>query len=320
MKKSKRKYYGDLNLSAVTDNKKIWKVVKLLFTDKVTTRVNIILLDNNEICENDVKVAEIFKAFFSMAVANLKIQYDKIVNCISVEPDPVLNAIEKYRKHPSIKNIEEQLIKRHSFSFSRVSVGNIINEIADLDETKATSKDSIPPKLINENWDILAQKLLIDFITSVDYASFPNNLTFADVSPAYIKGDRLDKCNYMLVSLLSSFSKIFERLLFNQINVYMDPNIFIFQFGFRKNMSSQKCLDSKGFTGILFTDLSKAFDWLIHDLLLAKLHTYGFQHNALKLIHCYLDGRSQRVRINATYSSWFGNSIWCTTGLNLRSE
>ena len=139
---------GTLNPSAVTDNKKFWKVVKPLSSNKVTTRDNIILLDNNEICDNDVKVAEIFKTFFSKAVSNLNIQYDKIVNCISAEPVPVLNAIEKYREHPSIEKIEEQVITRHSFSFSHVTVGDIINEIADLDETKATPKDSIPPELI----------------------------------------------------------------------------------------------------------------------------------------------------------------------------
>ena len=128
-------------------------------------------------------------------------------------------------------------------------------------------------------------------------------------------GDRLDKCDYRHVSVLSSLSKIFVRLLSNQINVYMDQKISIFQCGFRKNMSSQncllfmveklkKCFDNQGSTGILLTDLSKAFDCLIHDLLLAKLHAYGFQHNAIKLIHSYLDGRSQMVRINSTYSSW----------------
>ena len=175
--KSIKKILWDLNPLAVTDNKKIWKVVKPLFSDKVTTRDNIILLDNNEICDNDFKVAEILKTFFSMAVANLKIRHDKIVNCISAEPDPVLNAIE----HPNIKKIEEQVITRHSFSFSHVTVGDIINAIADLDETKATPKDCIPPKLIKEKWDIFTLKRLIDFIVSVDHASFPNTYKFEDV-------------------------------------------------------------------------------------------------------------------------------------------
>ena len=113
LKKSKRKYYGDLNPSAVTDNKKYWKVVKTQFSGKVTTRDNIILLDNNEICDNDVKVAEIFKIFFSKAVSNLNIQYDKIVNCFSAELDPVLNATEKYRKLKN-KGLRDTLLAFHT--------------------------------------------------------------------------------------------------------------------------------------------------------------------------------------------------------------
>ena len=62
-----------------------------------------------------------------------------------------------------------------------------------LDEKKAIPKDSIPPKIIKGNCDIFAHTLLVDFNTSVDYGLFPNNLEYADVSPALMKGDRLDK-------------------------------------------------------------------------------------------------------------------------------
>ena len=55
---------------------------------------------------------------------------------------------------------------------------------------------------------------------------------------------------------------------------------------------------------MLLTDLSKAFDCLVHDLLIAKLHAYGFDYRSLKLIYSYLTGRLQRVRINASFSSW----------------
>ena len=66
----------------------------------------------------------------------------------------------------------------------------------------------------------------------------------------------------------------------------------------------KKCLDNQGSTGILLTDLSKAFDCLDHDLLIAKLHAYGFDIKAVKLIQSYLTNRHQRVNINSTYSSW----------------
>ena len=65
------------------------------------------------------------------------------------------------------------------------------------------------------------------------------------------------------------------------------------------------CLDNKGSTGVLLTDLSKAFDCLRHDLLIAKLSAYGFDHNSIKLLHSYLTDRLQRVRVNSNYSSWF---------------
>ena len=55
--------------------------------------------------------------------------------------------------------------------------------------------------------------------------------------------------------------------------------------------------------GALLTDLSKAFDCLNHELLTAKLNTYGFTLPALRLIHDYLSNRKQRAKINDNYSS-----------------
>ena len=56
--------------------------------------------------------------------------------------------------------------------------------------------------------------------------------------------------------------------------------------------------------GALLTGLSKAFDCLNHDLLIAKLNAYGFSLPALRLIHDYLSNRKQRTRINNSYSTW----------------
>ena len=56
--------------------------------------------------------------------------------------------------------------------------------------------------------------------------------------------------------------------------------------------------------GILLTGLSKAFDCLSHELLLVKLHAYGFSSSALRLIYSYLTNRKQRTKINSSYSSW----------------
>ena len=63
-------------------------------------------------------------------------------------------------------------------------------------------------------------------------------------------------------------------------------------------------LDNKGFGGAILMDLSKAFNTINHDLLIAKLYAYGFNKNALKLIKSYLTNRWQRTKVNNSYSPW----------------
>ena len=88
-----------------------------------------------------------------------------------------------------------------------------------------------------------------------------------------------------------------------------------YPWGSRKGYSTQHCplfmlekwkcaADNGKIFGILLTDLSKAFDFLSHELLLAKLHAYGFSISALRLIYSYIANRKQRTKINLSYSSW----------------
>ena len=103
--------------------------------------------------------------------------------------------------------------------------------------------------------------------------------------------------------------------MFRQISNYMDSFFSNYQCGFRKGYSTQQCLlsmlekwkravDSGETFGLLLTDLSKAFDYLSHELFLAKLHAYGFSFAALRLIHSYLTNRKHRTKVNSSYSSW----------------
>ena len=69
-------------------------------------------------------------------------------------------------------------------------------------------------------------------------------------------------------------------------------------------MKNGKMLRQKGKAGTVLTNLSKAFDCLNHDLLIAKFVVYGFSIDALKLIGSYLTNRYQRLRTNDSYTYW----------------
>ena len=87
------------------------------------------------------------------------------------------------------------------------------------------------------------------------------------------------------------------------------------QCGFRQDFSTNHCLltmtekwrkylDKDGVTGAWLTGLSKAFDCLLHDFLIAKLATYGFDYKSLTLIQSYLSNKQQRTKVNNTYSTY----------------
>ena len=66
----------------------------------------------------------------------------------------------------------------------------------------------------------------------------------------------------------------------------------------------KKTLENNGFARAILIDLSKAFDCLNHDLLLAKSSAYGFSTNVIQMVHSYLPGRRQRVKVNGSFGSW----------------
>ena len=95
----------------------------------------------------------------------------------------------------------------------------------------------------------------------------------------------------------------------------MNDKLSPYLCGFRKGYNTKYCLmttlkkwkkalDNKNVAGALLTDLSKAFDCLHHDLLIAKLEAYGFGHSSFILIYNCLSGRKQRTKVNNVYSEW----------------
>ena len=87
------------------------------------------------------------------------------------------------------------------------------------------------------------------------------------------------------------------------------------QHAFPKSLENCKAaINNGGFAGALLMDLSRTFDSLNHELLLAKLHAYGFSRNVLTLVHSYLSDRKQRARINDSYSTWRETNLGAPKG------
>ena len=300
LRKPKKKYYENLNEKSVVENKLFWKNVKPFLSDKVSSKDKIHLLENNEVVKTDLETAEVLNNLFSNVVQNLNISRisneEQFINCIE---DRTLKAILKYRKHLSIVAIRNKCKNKGSFSFVGVDKKEIEKEILKLDANKASQNSDIPIKLLKENVDIFSDFVCTSFNSTINMSKFPENLKLADITAAYKKGKKDIKGNYRPVSILPNLSKMFEKHIFKQMSHFFGNILSKYQCGFKTVFNTLHCLlamlekwkrsadNGKAFSALL-TDLSKTFDCLDHELLIAKLNAYGFSLTTSKLIHDYL--------------------------------
>ena len=100
----------------------------------------------------------------------------------------------------------------------------MMRELLKIDPKKATTGNSIPSKTLKLSADISADILQNLFNDMLSTGNFPDNIKLAVITPVFKKKDPLKTENYRPVSILSAFSKIFERLMQKQIVVYMENN------------------------------------------------------------------------------------------------
>ena len=317
LKKVKKSYYNNLDINIFKDNKKFWKSIRPFFSDKQKDyQKEFILIENDVVISDENKVAEKMNNYFIEAIENLDIVPFIEEDEIEIIPCNIIDTmVSKYENHPSILKIKEYVNITGKFSFIKTTTHEIQNQILTLDPKKASVENDIPTKVLIETNEISSTYLTNIYHKSIENKIFPDTLKQADVIPTHKKEERTKKENYRPISLLPTISKLYERDMYNQILGYIEKHLSPYLFGFRKGHSTEQCLnvmlerwkkalDQRKYVGAVLTDLSKAFDCLNHQLLIAKLEAYGFNPEALSFIYNYLSQRHQRTKIKSSYSSW----------------
>ena len=135
LKKAKKEYYQNLDGKNVIDNRKFWKTVKPLLSDKSVSRGKINMTDNEKMLTSESETGETLNNLFSNKVKKLSIPKFNSNNSVTENiKDPVIKAILQYKNHPSILAIQKY-IKNKTFHFEEVSIGEVEKEILKLDKT-----------------------------------------------------------------------------------------------------------------------------------------------------------------------------------------
>lgn len=297
---TRNNYYTERFSRAEGNVREEWKVVdSILGIDRKSVKIDSI--DINGVQESEsLKVSNHFNEYFTEVSSKLVPSIEPCTNCdCSVLSDMIL-----------MDNMQP-----NSFVFETFSPGEVFKVIMSLKNKRSCTSDGVSTDMLKKVAWFVTDVLTHVFNKSVVNGTFPDHLKCAEVLPLFKKGDRKSISNYRPISILSTFSKIFERLLKVRIVSFLNKFDFFYvnQFGFRAGLSTEDAilrvcsqlygsLNSNKQTVGLFIDMTKAFDLVNHDILLTKLYNAGFRGSFFNMLSSYLKNRMQKVNINGVYS------------------
>ena len=164
-------------------------------------------------------------------------------------------------------------------------------------ENASAGWDQIPTFIAKRSIQHYLKPLTYLINKSIHQGIFPDELKVAKVFPVYKSGDKTNISNYRPISVLSFFSKVFEKIVYNHVIDFIDTNNLLSkqQFGFRKNHSTNHAvitlidrfsaaLDSGGAVVGCYINLKKAFDTANHRILIKKTATLWYTWSYFRLV------------------------------------
>ena len=299
LNESKASYFYNYFQKNSNNMKQLWSGIKSVIDVRKSSNVNIIskLKDSNgNVTSDPVVIANIFNKFF-----------------VNVSHDVTKN-IPKSNKSP----VDFLSDKIASSFFTTPSVPLELSDIISaLKSGKSLGPNSIPMKVLKCLSPLISSPLSQIINESFQSGIFPDKMKLAKVIPLFKKGCPLTASNYRPISLLSVFSKITEKVMYERLYKFLEKHeiLYTLQFGFRASHSInhalvslteaiKNSLDNRKFGCGIFIDLQKAFDTVNHDILLMKLEHYGIRGTAQDWFKSSLSGRKQYVSINGSNSSY----------------
>jgi exonuclease III len=311
IKEAKKINYADKIKKSVNKNKTVWDIVNME-TNKTgnNDEINTLNIDGNTISDRQ-EIANAFNKYFLTVAGNINMKQNAPRSQILDNNTPIQFLTQLF-KHPF-----------PNMKLKTVSTKEIEKIIKSLKPKNSTGYDEISTKLIKISASFISSPLTHICNKSLSSGMFPDRMKYAVVKPLFKKGDKSKTSNYRPISILSSFSKILEKVMSNQLHEHLSKHKILAseQFGFRPDSTTNNAiymlvneilnaLNSKLTVGGIFFDLEKAFDCLNHNILISKLKFYGIHGKTQSWFESYLNNRYMRVKIpeegsnQPSYSTW----------------
>ena len=297
IREAKKTYYTSRFTKYQNDIKNTWRTVKgIIGSSEQTDFTPRQFIIGNVPCSDSKMIANEFNRYFTSIGPSL---------ASTITP-------------PANKTFRDTLVKKitSSFELHTVTEDHVLKIIDTLKNKTSCGTDQLSNNLLKYIKYEVCKPLTLIINQCMTAGIFPDEMKIAKVLPIFKKGDDSLFGNYRPVSLLPSVSKVFERIIHNQLYQYFIDNKLFYQnqYGFRQNHSTEMaamdlidrivCEMDNGNTPIsIFLDLSKAFDTLDHGILREKLCYYGINGTALELLSSYLKNRKQIVLYDEKFSS-----------------